>query len=169
MVYRSGDRRHDAVPLRLSADAVAGVVEDNPICCSHFDAFRFFTPAARPLNRIQPGPEERLLHEQRGCLHVNMDLFKWAGKLLPWCPSSLQLDALELAFRIREIDMRASPYDLTDYGCQPIPIETPEGRAVYETHQRGFADEAISIRCGLIHVCEQVLESSSSQEKPISR
>ena len=37
-------------------------------------AFRFFTPAARPLNRLQPARESVPAQEQRGCLHANMDL-----------------------------------------------------------------------------------------------
>ncbi|MEZ5275223.1 MAG: 3-methyladenine DNA glycosylase [Opitutaceae bacterium] len=157
MVYRSPDRRHAAVPLRLSEEEIARVVETGPICCSHFDAFRFFTPEARPLNRIQPGPDDRIVHEQRGCLHVNMDLFKWTGKLLPWSSSELLLDTLALAFRIREIDMRASPYDLSQYDYEPIRIETPGGRLAYETHQRAFAEQALPLRRRLIDVCDAVL------------
>ena len=28
--------------------------------------------------------------------------------------------------RVRELDMRASPYDLRELGYEPVPIETPE-------------------------------------------
>jgi hypothetical protein len=34
-----------------------------------------------------------------------------------------------LARDVRELDMRASPYDLADLGYPPVRIETPEGRA----------------------------------------
>src|SRR5690606_32005373 len=54
MVYRSEEIRHADYPLRLQAPELEKLVESLPICCSHFDAFRFFTPAARPLNRLQP-------------------------------------------------------------------------------------------------------------------
>ena len=49
----------------------------------HFDAYRFFTPAARPLNPLGPTRESQADLEQPGCLHANMDLYKWAYKLSP--------------------------------------------------------------------------------------
>ncbi len=156
MVHRSDDLRHAAHPLRLTADAVATVVESHPIRCTHFDAFRFFTPTARPLNRLQPARETVPDLEQSGCLHVNMDLYKWAFKLNPFTPSELVADTFALARDIREIDMRASPYDLTALGFDPIPIESPAGRATYETHQRDFSARAIPFRRALITVCERI-------------
>ena len=81
--------------------------------CSHFDAFRFFTPPARPLNLLQPTRERQVAIEQPGCLHAGMDLYKWAYKLTPAVPSDLVMDCFDLARDIRELDMRASPYDLT--------------------------------------------------------
>ena len=52
MVYRlePGDVRHASWPLRLDPDGIAQVLESNGARCTHFDAFRFFTDAARPLN-----------------------------------------------------------------------------------------------------------------------
>ncbi|MBE2212837.1 MAG: 3-methyladenine DNA glycosylase, partial [Opitutaceae bacterium] len=97
MVYRTDDIRHPATPLRFPPDELAAIVESMPVRCSHFDAFRFFTPAARPLNRLQPSRETRLELEQRGCLHANMDLYKWAVKLLPYAPSELVADCFALA------------------------------------------------------------------------
>ena len=58
--------------------------------------------------------------EQPGCLHANMDLYKWAGKLAPFTPGDLLLDCFELARDIRELDMRASPYDLSGLGHAPL-------------------------------------------------
>jgi hypothetical protein len=159
MVYRSSKRRHQGVPLRFSEDEVARVVETHTLCCSHFDAFRFFTSAAGPRNRFQLVPENRLQHEQRGCLHVNMDLYKWACKLQPWTSSHLVIDCLELAFAIREIDMRASPYDLVALGYSPIKIETLSGKDEYESHQRRFTEEAVPLRNQLVEVCDAVLGS----------
>lgn len=159
MLYRSANIRHNAVPLRLQPDELASVVENLPICCTHFDAFRFFTNEARPLNRVKPDAESRIEFEQPGCIHVTMDLYKWSYKLLPFTPSELLADAFELALAAREIDMRASPYDLRDFGFSPIKIETQEGRAEYERAQRLLADRAAPIRERLRAVCRQILES----------
>src|SRR5207302_9463025 len=116
----------------------------------------------RPLNRVQPARETSALHEQRGCLHANMDLYKWAFKLTPFTPSELVADAFELAREIREVDMRASPYDFTRLGFAPIPIETADGRAEYELCQRVFAERAMPIRERLIGLCETLLSSKSA-------
>jgi hypothetical protein len=161
MVYRSpaSDLRHPRWPLRFHADELARIVESLSIRCTHFDAFRFFTPAARPLNRAHPARETSWMHEQRGCLHANMDLYKWAFKLAPFSPSELVADAFELARAIREVDMRASPYDFTELGFEPIRIETAEGRALYENLQRGFAERSTPIRERLILLCEKLLAS----------
>ncbi len=58
MVHRSAEHgtRHGSWPLRLGADGTDAVVESHRIACSHFDAFRFFTPSARPLNTLSPAP-----------------------------------------------------------------------------------------------------------------
>jgi hypothetical protein len=56
-----------------------------------------------------------------------MDLYKWSYKLSPLIDSETLLDCLELAAAAREIDMRASPYDLSDYGYAPIAVEDAAG------------------------------------------
>ena len=56
------------------------------------------------------------------------------------------MDCFELSWRIRAMDMQASPYDLTEWGYPPIPIETPQGKAAYVEHQRSFAAEAAVLR-----------------------
>lgn len=150
MVYRSPNRRHSAVPLRMPEGDLARFVESQRIVCSHYDAFRFFTPAARPLNALQPSAEMRLAHEQRGCLHANMDLYKWAMKIWPWIEAELVADAFLLAVEIRELDMRASPYDLRALGYSPVRIETEEGRREYQQLQKALADRAQLIRLRLI-------------------
>ncbi len=164
MVYRQdpGELRHHRWPLRFAADELARIVEAQPVCCSHFDAFRFFTVPARPLNRLQPTRVDVPRFEQRGCLHANMDLYKWAFKLAPFTPSELVADCFALARDIREIDMRASPYDLSGLGFPPIPTETPEGRAEYELHQREFAVRSQPLRARLITLCERLLGQSST-------
>ncbi|MGC4855027.1 3-methyladenine DNA glycosylase [Micromonospora sp. DT4] len=152
MVYRQNpeELRHNAWPLRLGPERTAAVVEERGVRCSHFDAYRFFTPSARPLNLLNPTRETQHVNEQPGCLHANMDLYKWAYKLSPLVPSELVADCFELAREIRTLDMRASPYDLAALGHPPVRVETPEGRAEYATAQRGFADRAAALRARLL-------------------
>lgn len=160
MVYRQPTEavRHARWPLRFPPDELARIVEHSALCCSHFDAFRFFTTDAKPLNRLTPTREQVPQLEQRGCLHANMDLYKWSFKLAPFTPSELIADAFQLARDIREIDMRASPYDLRALGFEPIAIETPEGRADYERHQRAFTARGDPLRERLAALCERLLE-----------
>ncbi len=159
MVYRQtpAEVRHNAWPLRFPPEELARIVEAQPIRCSHFDAFRFFTAPARSLNRLQPERATVPQFEQRGCLHANMDLYKWAFKLAPFTPSELIADCFALAREIRLVDMRASPYHLADLGLPPIAIETPEGRTDYERHQRTFAERSQPLRARLIALCERLL------------
>ncbi|WP_330273722.1 3-methyladenine DNA glycosylase [Lentzea sp. NBC_00516] len=158
MVYRQQPEevRHNAWPLRLGSDGTDEVVEASRIQCGHFDAFRFFTPPARPRNALQPTRDDQLLNEQPGCLHANMDLFKWAYKLEPATPSELVADCFELAADVRELDMQASPYDLAGLGYGPVRIETPEGRAEYARRQAEFAEQARPLRERLIFVCQSI-------------
>ncbi|MES2594606.1 MAG: hypothetical protein V4662_04685 [Verrucomicrobiota bacterium] len=148
MVYQQPREqvRHQGYELRLSPEALAEFVRSQTVCCSHYDAFRFFTPEARPMNLFQPVLETRLEMEQGGCLHTNMDLYKWAAKLWPWVGSSLVGECFALACEGRDFDMRASPYDLTHLGYEPILLETLEGRAQYELEQRGLAEKAMPLR-----------------------
>jgi hypothetical protein len=159
MVYRQtpDEIRHNAWPLRFPPDELARIVESQPVRCTHFDAFRFFTAPARPLNKLQPERATVTEHEQRGCLHANMDLYKWTFKLAPFTPSELIADCFALARDIREIDMRASPYDIRALGFDPIAIETPEGRMDYERHQRAFAARSEPLRARLLSLCERLL------------
>ncbi|MBC8010711.1 MAG: 3-methyladenine DNA glycosylase, partial [Burkholderiales bacterium] len=159
MVYRQtpDEVRHNQYPLRFPPAELAAIVEARPLACSHFDAFRFFTAPARPLNRVQLARETTGDQEQSGCLHANMDLYKWAHKLAPLAPAELIADCFELARDIRELDMRASPYDLAALDFAPVKIETPEGRADYERHQRAFASRARPLRERLVALCDQLL------------
>jgi hypothetical protein len=163
MVYRqdASEVRHAAWPLRHPPERVAAIVAERGVRCSHFDAFRFFTPAARPLNLLQPTRQTQAAFEQGGCLHANMDLYKWAYKLAPLTPSELVADCFGLAREIRALDMRASPYDLAALGYPPVPIETPEGRAEYAAAQRDFADRAAVLRARLLGVCELALQPAA--------
>ncbi|PVU84245.1 3-methyladenine DNA glycosylase [Cellulomonas sp. WB94] len=154
MVYRQDDaRRRHTLPLRLGRDGTDAVVEAHPLRCTHFDAFRFFTPGAVPRNRVQLTRADQVGHEQPGCLHANMDLFKWASKLGPLTPGDLLLDCFQLARDIRTLDMQASPYDVSSLGETAVAIETPEGKAEYVARQRAFAERATSLRARLVAAC----------------
>jgi hypothetical protein len=158
MVYGQAEqRRHDAWPLRLGAEGTDAVVRSMPVRCTHYDAFRFFTPGARPLNKLAPTLDARADNEQPGCVHVTMDLFKWAMKAQPWVSAELAADAFELAHVARTVDMRASPYDFSAIGLKPIAIETAEGRVEYEAEQRRLSAMAEPIRALLIAELERSL------------
>ncbi len=150
------ETRHPYLPLRYGVDERAKILNEVGCRCSHFDAFRFFTPQAKPLNLVTPTRELQTAFDQPGCLHVNMDLYRWAGKLWPAVSSSLLFAAFKLAREIRVVDMRASAYDLTEWGHEPIRVETSEGRHEYAQLQRGFAERAEPLRNDLIKVINQL-------------
>ena len=152
MVYREAEHRHP-LPLRLGGRGTDEVVEAHRIRCTHVDAFRFFTPDAAPRNTLQPTRETQPALEQPGCLHANMDLYKWALKLGPLVPGDLLLDCFELAREIRTTDMQASPYDVSSYGLEPVAIETPDGKAEYVRRQRDYAQRSASLRARLLTAC----------------
>jgi hypothetical protein len=158
MVYRldPSDVRHSGWPLRLGASGTDAVVESHQVACSHFDAYRFFTPAAQPLNALAPTRETQTALEQPGCLHAGMDLYKWAHKLVPAVSSDIVMDCFELARDIRALDMRAAPYDLRELGYEPVRIETAEGKAEYAAAQRGFSVRGQALRARLVDAIDAV-------------
>lgn len=167
MLHRTTDARHPQLGLRLSDDDIASEVERRGVHCTHIDAYRFFTPSARPLN-IRPLTRPRQLDDdQPGCLHVTMDLYKWATKASPLTPSTLIMDCLDLATDVRWVDMRASPYDLSPLPdpageirtTTPIAIETTTGRAEYVALQRRFTERAAPLRASLLRIVREVLDS----------
>jgi hypothetical protein len=64
---------------------------------------------------------------------------------------------LELAADARELDMRASPYDLTNLGFDPITVEEPAGRAEYVRRQGVISERAAPLRAALWRWCEWLL------------
>lgn len=160
MVYGGREVRHQHMaPLRLKQSEIDRVVRGLPIACSHYDAFRFFADDARPLNVIQPNAADRADFEQPACIHANMDLYKWAFKAMPWVGTDLLMKCFYLARDAREIDMRASPYDLAAFGIDdPICIETEVGRTAYRDHQRELADRAKPLRQSLINRLAAILD-----------
>ena len=158
MVHRASEHgtRHEW-PLRLGERGTDEVVEGHRITCTHFDAFRFFTPSARPLNTLSPGSKDREEFEQPGCLHAGMDLYKHAFRLSPMVSSDLVADCFELAWDIRVLDMRASPYDLADLGLDPVRIETAEGKRAYADAQAAFAERGAPLRARLVEACDALI------------
>ena len=161
MVYRTPEVRHDKVPLRLSQQELARFVESQNLCCTHFDAFRFFTLEAKPRNRYELERSSVTEHDQPGCIHANMDLYKWSFHQAPFIASKLIADAFELAWMARKIDMRASPYDLSALGFEPIAIETRAGREEYVAWQRKLHELSQPVR-------ERVLQAYQHIEKQVS-
>ncbi|QGU07328.1 hypothetical protein COCCU_06970 [Corynebacterium occultum] len=148
MVYRSDSHRHD-LPLRLGAAGTDAVVEKHRIRCTHYDAYRFFTEPARPLNLKVLQREDQPENDQAGCVHATMDLYKWAAKLGPLVPGELFLDTFELARDARILDMEASPYDVRGHGFGVVAIETAAGKSEYVERQRKLSQRAQPIRIRL--------------------
>lgn len=112
------------------------------------------------MNLLRPARETQQDTEQSGCLHAGMDIYKWATKLGPILPGEILLDAFELARDIRIVDMQASPYDVSDYGYEAIPIETPEGKHDYVNQQKGFSERGNRLR-------KRVLQAISTAQETI--
>lgn len=165
MVYRTRDIRH-ALPLRLGSDGTDAVVESMPLRCTHFDAFRFFTEPARPRNATTLSRATQLDHEQPGCLHATMDLYRACISLRPLLPSEVTFAAFEIALSARELDMRASPYDLTSLGYRPVAIETPAGRAAYVREQTAIAGRGAAVRAEILEHCRALQEARNSVAPP---
>ncbi len=155
MVYGGHDVRHAQIaPLRLPQEQVNALVESRPVACSHFDAFRFFAPDAKPMNRVQLEWDTRYDREQPGCIHANMDLYRWAFTSMPWIGSDLLWQCFELATELRVLDMQAGPYDLRAIGFDPVRVETSEGRDEYQRRQRDLSARATVLRERLIEVVD---------------
>lgn len=156
MVYRDTPRHPE--PLRLGGPGTDAVVEASTLRCTHIDAFRFFTDDAVPRNTLRPTRETQADMEQPGCLHATMDLYKWATKLGPLVSGPLWLKTFRLACDVRRTDMEASPYDLRDWGFQPVQVETTDGRAEYVRRQRDFAQRGQVLRRELIDLLDDFFQ-----------
>jgi len=150
MVLGSEEVRHEKWPLRLSQEQIRATIDEVGLRCTHFDAFRFFTPIAAPLNPLQLTPVDRNAVEQPGCLHANMDLYKYAQRFAPIVGSEIVRSTFSLAKDIRNVDMQTAPYDLADLGVFPIRIETQSGRDEFAKLQIEFAERAQQLRTQII-------------------
>jgi hypothetical protein len=159
MVYglEQPEVRHEQLPLRLPPAEIVEVVNSVGLRCTHFDAYRFFTPEAAsrqaPMTR-----DSQPLHEQPGCLHAGMDLYRFSYEAGPFIPSTLVADSFENARRSRTLDMQASPYDLSSFGIEPIQVETPGGKAKYVARQQELADESARLRTQLLQELNELLD-----------
>lgn len=161
--------------LRVDQQTLNETVEGNTLFCSHVDAWKFFSPEALPRNQflrhdpssnvvLLPPPEERpawlVRSEQPACVHTTMDLLKIALKLGPFCDSLLLRRILALTVEARALDVAASPYDAkTDYGVEPIFIETSAGRTAYKQRQTELMKKAAPVREDLLENYEAFLSS----------
>lgn len=166
MIYKSETQRHEQLPLRVSRDTLNNFVETTPCNCTHFDAFRFFTKDAIPLIKHPLNRDNQPEYEQSGCLHANMDLYKWAYKIFPFVSADIVLDCFELAIQCRYLDMQASPYDLSEFGMTPIPVDSSAGREKYISEQHRLKKIADPLREKLsasyknfIKICEDLSAS----------
>lgn len=147
---RADQTRHPQLGLRVVPEQVSATLREVGVRCTHIDAYRFFTPAAKPLNHVTPTRENQVELDQPGCLHVGMDLYRAAFKLAPMIGTELIVDCFELARRIRVLDMQASPYDVSGLGLPAVEVDTPAGRQAYASAQRELADAAEPLRKRLL-------------------
>ena len=159
MVLGDDELRHADWPLRVGQGKIRETIAEVGLRCTHFDAFRFFTADARPLNPLQLTRSDQVKFEQPGCLHANMDLYRIAMQWAPIVGSMLVRQCFRLAREIRTIDMRSAPYDLSGLGVVPIMIETPDGRSEFAQHQRMFSQRAIILRSRIIDALSSALTS----------
>ena len=153
-------KHQSKLPLRVSLQDINEVVESHHLCCSHFDAWRFFHKDIQSNNLYSPMTrKQQNILEQSACIHATMDLFKYSYYIYPLIPSSLLQKSIEIALAARYIDMRASPYDVSMYaGCEsPICIETIEGKRQYVLEQMELSSKANPLRQELIYIYEQIL------------
>lgn len=96
-----------------------------------------------------------------------MDVYKWAFSCPHSCRATWLADAFDLAREVRVLDMQASPYDLRDLGYDPVPIETPEGKATYVERQREFTQRSNALRHRLLTVLGTATSAESGALRPV--
>jgi hypothetical protein len=146
MVLGTDDVRHHDWPLRVTTETIRETINEVGLRCTHFDAFRFFTDEAKPLNPLQLDRNDQQKIEQPGCLHANMDLYKISHRWAPLLGSALVRACFRLSREIRTLDMRGAPYDLKQLGVDPIRLETSDGRSLFAKEQKQFSQRAQILR-----------------------
>lgn len=162
MLYRAPQRLHQDLPLRLSQAEIDAEVESSPVLCSHAEAFRFFTPEAKPLNVVSLSRVDEFDYEQGGCVHAAMDLYRFAFTLAPMVGAELVVECYAHARQARILDMRASPYDVSEFGFSPVCIETADGREEYASHQRELAVMTAKLRSQILAVTKVLVSARNA-------
>ena len=149
MVYRLTEDETRHPPTRSGSARPAPTRWSRPTGsrCSHFDAYRFFTAPARPLNILNPAAHDRPPSSSpRACTPAWTSTSRLQARPR-WSRRELVTDCFELARDIRIFDMRAAPYDFsglhidhTGEEWTPIKVETPEGKREYVEAQKQFAE-----------------------------
>ena len=67
----------------------------------------------------------------------------------------------------RELDMRASPYDVSGFGLKPIRVETPEGRREYTALQRDLIDGTVPLRARVTQALMILREALPAVPSPV--
>jgi hypothetical protein len=161
-------KAHQQLELRVPQETIDNLVETQGLLkCTHYDAIRFFQYETKEWNQLHPfHRRQQPVHEQPGCIHANMDLFRYAYQLYPLISSDLLLKALQIALLARTIDIRASPYDATGFeGCEkPIKVETTEGKKEYFIEQESLYQKAKIVRNELFLYYECILSDLLQDE-----
>jgi hypothetical protein len=150
------------LPLRVDRRVINDTLERKGVSCTHVDALRYFAPAAGPLNHHGAKLEriDQLRMEQPGCVHAHMDLLKLCLRLSPFCDAELLQRVLEISLAARRLDVAASPYDLSSYGVDAVPVETSEGRAQYKKEQITLMRAAAPVRQDLLRAYDIFLQAA---------
>lgn len=79
---------------------------------------------------------------------------RWTMKIFPFCSSELVYDSLQLAIAAREVDMRASPYDLTHYRRRQQHKEANQLDSTVTTSLGiGMSTEPIRVELPEVSIC----------------
>jgi hypothetical protein len=152
----------DHLPFRVDRQVINEAVERKGVSCTHVDALRYFSPAAGPLNLHGAKLEriDQLRLEQPACVHAQMDLLKICLRLAPFCDAELLQRVLQIAIAGRKLDVAASPYDVSSYGVDAVPVETSEGRAQYRKEQTALMWAAAPVRQDLLRAYDIFLQAA---------
>jgi hypothetical protein len=93
-----------------------------------------------------------------------MDLLKLCLRLSPFCDAVLLQRVLEISLAARKLDIAASPYDLSSYGVDAVPVETSEGRAQYKKEQISLMRAAEPVREDLLRAYDIFLEAAFDED-----
>ena len=151
----STGRPRRGTPQRLAAAALARsdrrvVRGERGVRCSHFDAYRFFTAPARPLNVLRPTREAQhdagaagLPARQHGPLQVGVQA------VARWSPSELVADCFALARDIRDAGHARQPVRPGGAGLRAGADGDPRGPGRVRARRSGRSPSA-PLRCACV-------------------